>query len=191
MSRLWTFEELAQADAETLEQTLIASTPPDFKALEGYGYDGFNCASARMIPLPARKFRKAFYRNAGIPYGLNQFVSSDDANLRGEWRIQMNNDKPAEGAFFRVGAVSDHVSGERFVPYRHLISLDYNIAPNPRWNLIMRSIYDLIGLPNEADYSVILGKAYLRLFPGWTVFATYFVLGHRTPMLGAEPSGSA
>ena len=82
---------------------LIASTPPDFKALEGYGYDGFNCASARMMPLPARKFRKVFYQNAGVAYGLNQFVSSDDANLRGEWRIQMKNGKPVEGAFFRVG----------------------------------------------------------------------------------------
>ena len=181
MSRLWTFEELARADAGTLEQTLVASTPPDFKALEGCGYDGFNCASARMVPLPARKFRKAFFRNAGVAYGLNQFVSSDDANLRGEWRIQTKNDQPSEGAFFRVGAVTDHASGERFVPYRHLISLDYNVAPNPRWNLVMRSIYDLIGLPNEADYSVILGKAYLRLFPGWTVFATHFVLGHRRP----------
>ena len=52
---------------------------------------------------------------------------------------------------------------------------------NPRWNLVMRSIYDLIGLPNVGDYGVILGKAYLRLLPGWTVFATYFVLGHRSP----------
>ncbi len=65
--------------------------------------------------------------------------------------------------------------------YGHLTSLNYNVDPNPRWNLVMRSIYDLIGLPIQADYSVILGKAYLRLLPGWTVFATYFVLGHRSP----------
>jgi hypothetical protein len=181
MSRLWTFEELAQADAETLEQTLIASTLPDFNELEGYGYNGFNCAPAHMMPLPARKFRKVFFQKAGISYGLNQFVSPDDDDFTGEWRIRLEDGKPVESGFFRVGAVSEQASTERFVPYRHLVSLDYNVAPNPRWNFVMRSIYDLIGLPNVGDYGVILGKAYLRLLPGWTVFATYFVLGHRSP----------
>ncbi len=181
VSLTWTFETLAQASAETLEQILVASKPPDFDALDGYAYDGFNCASSRYVPLPARKFRKVFFTKAGIPYGLNQFVRPDDADFAGEWHVQMRDDKPVEGAFFQVGSASATDSADRFTRYRHLVGLNYNVAPNPRWNVVMRSIYDLIGLPNEDDYSLILGKAYLRTLANLSIFATYFVLGHRCP----------
>ena len=177
---MWTFESLVQASPGALEQTLVAAKPPDFNDLDGYAYDGFNCASARAIPLPARKFRKVFFQKEGAPYGLNQFVSPDNDDWAGEWRVRMENGKPVESGFFRVGTLSEAFSGGHFAPYQHLIALNYNVDPNPRWNLVMRSIYDLVGLPNEDDYSVVLGKAYLRLLPGRTVFATYFVLGHRS-----------
>ena len=178
---MWTFEVLAQATAATLEQVLVASKPPDFSLLEGFGYDGFNCASARYLPLPARKFRKVFFRKAAAPYGLNQFVSPDDDDFTGEWKIRMKNGSPVESGYFQIAPVSEPLSSDRSAAYSLLIGLDYNVDPNPKWNLVMRSIYDLVGLPNEGDYGVLLGKAYLRVLPGRYRFATYFVLGHRSP----------
>ncbi len=166
-----------------MEEILVASKPPDFNYLNGYGYDGFNCAPARYLPLPARKFRKVFFRKAAARYGLNQFVSPDDDDVTSQWNVRMKNSRPVEGGYFRVAPSSEPRSSKPLSAYRHLIGLDYNVDPNPKWNLLMRAIYDLVGLPNEGDYGVLLGKAYLRVLPGWYRFATYFVLGHRRPQV--------
>ena len=180
-NQAWTFETLVQASRPTLEQVLVASQAPDFAQLDGYVYDGFNCQAARYIRLPATKFRKAFFQRAGMPYGLNQIVHPDDKNPSGEWNVQMKNGRPVETGFFKVAPVAETSAAQRFARYRSLISLDYNVDPNPRWHLVMRAIYDIVGLPNAGDYNVLLGKAYLRLLPGQYVFASYFVLGRRTP----------
>ncbi len=42
----------------------------------------------------------------------------------------------------------------------------------------MRSIRDYVGLPNEGDHSLLLGKAYLQFAPQLHIFASYFILGH-------------
>lgn len=176
---MWSFEMLAQANRATLEQVLVASKAPDLYELDSHVYNGYNCQPARYIRLPAIKFRKAFLQKNGSHFGLNQWVEQDNNDFTGEWRVQMQGDKPVERGFFRVAPVT--LSDRRFDPYRHLIGLDYNVGLNPKWNLIIRAIYDFVGLPNEGDYSVLLGKAYLRILPSLSVFACYFVLGHREP----------
>ena len=184
----WTFEALAQADAATLEQVLRASGPPDLDHLVGYSYDGYNCASARYIQLPAKKFRKAFFTRNDETYGLNQFVEADDSDVGGEWRVKTKQGKPVEGAYFRAAPAVRAFSRGSLACCHHLIGLNYNVDPNPRWHLVMRAIYDVVGLPNEGDYDVLLGKAYLRMLPGVSLFATYFVLGRRAPYSGASLS---
>jgi hypothetical protein len=197
----WTFEMLAQADRKTLEDVLLAATAPDPAQLNGYVYDGYNHDG--LAHLVAEKFRKAFYQQDHTLYGFNQMVMQDRQHYTGEWRVRMNHGKPALQGFYRVtfvkemsslvsrspersegeGAAKDHPLQKRFAAYRHLVYFNYNIDLNPRWNVAMRSIRDYVGLPNEGDHSLLLGKAYLQLTPMLQIFASYFVLGHPKTLL--------
>jgi hypothetical protein len=174
----WTFELLAQADRETLENVLLAAHAPDPAQLNGYVYDGYNHDG--LAHLAAEKFRKAFYQQEQALYGFNQVVLQDRQHYLGQWRTQMKDGKPALQGFYRVTFVKDEplLGRDKLGPYEHLVYFNYNIDLNPRWNFPMRSIRDYVGLPNAGDHSLLLGKAYLQLAPRLTLFASYFILGH-------------
>jgi len=172
----WTFETLAQADRKTLEDVLLAATAPDPAQLNGYVYDGYNHDG--LAHLAVEKFRKAFYQQEHTLYGFNQVVLQDGQHERGEWCVRMNHGKPALEGFYRVTFAKDEPAQKRSAAYGHLAYFNYDIDLNPRWNVIMRSIRDYVGLPNAGDHSLLLGKAYLQLTPWLTIFASYFVLGH-------------
>jgi hypothetical protein len=172
----WTFEMLAQADRKTLEDVLLAAYAPDAAQLNGYVYDGYNHDG--LAHLGVEKFRKAFYQQDHTLYGFNQVVMQDRQHYTGEWRVRMNHGKPALQGFYRVTFVKDELPQKYSAPYEHLVYFNYNIDLNPRWNVAMRSIRDYVGLPNEGDHSLLLGKAYLQLAPQLTIFASYFILGH-------------
>jgi hypothetical protein len=177
--QIWTFETLVQANRATLEHVLLNSQAPDMGQLAGFGYDGYN--HDWLGQLSARKFRKVFLTKNGQYYGLNQIVHQDGNDFTGQWRIQMENDRPVEMGFFRVIPASGSSTNRRVVPYSHLICFDYNIDMNPRGSVLMRAIRDYVGMPNAGDYELMLGKAYLRLTPFLHTFASYFVLGNRKP----------
>jgi hypothetical protein len=172
----WTFETLAQADRKTLEEVLLASTAPDPAQLNSYVYDGYN--HNWLVQLAAQKFRKAFYQKDHLLHGYNQMVMQDGQHYTGEWRVRMKQGKPALQGFYRVTFAKDEPPREVSAPYAHLVYFNYDIDLNPRWNLLMRSIGDYVGLPNEGDHSLLLGKAYLRIAPRLHLFASYFLLGH-------------
>ncbi len=172
----WTFETLAQADRKTLEEVLLASTAPDPAQLNGYVYDGYN--HNRLAQLVAQKFRKAFYQKGHLLHGFNQIVMQDGQHSTGEWRVRMTQGKPVVQGFYLVTCAKDEPLREVLAPYRHLLYFNYDIDLNPRWNLVMRSIRDYVGLPNAGDHSLLLGKAYLRIAPRLHLFASYFILGH-------------
>jgi hypothetical protein len=179
----WTFETLAQADRKTLEEVLVAATAPDPAQLAGYVYDGYNHDG--LAQLVAQKFRKAFYQKEHLLHGFNQMVMQDGQRYTGEWRVRMKQGKPAVQGFYRVTFAKDEPPQKHSAPYRHLAYFNYDIDLNPRWNVPMRSIGDYFGLPNAGDHSLMLGKAYLRIAPGLTLFASYFVLGHPQTLDGA------
>jgi hypothetical protein len=169
----WTFEMLAQADRKTLEEVLLAAHAPDPAQLTGCVYNGYN--HERLARLSGEKFRKAFYQQEHMLYGFNQVVLQDKQHYRGEWRTQMKEGKPTRLGFYRVTLAKDEPLQKRSARYRHLAYFNYNIDLNPRW---LRSIRDYVGLPNEGDHSLLLGKAYLQVTPWLTIFASYFLLGH-------------
>ena len=172
----WTYELLALADRKTLEGVLLAATAPDPVQLNGYVYDGYNHDG--LAHLAREKFRKAFYQQEHTLYGFNQVVLQDGQHERGEWCVRMNHGKPALEGFYRVTFAKDEPAQKRSAAYGHLAYFNYDIDLNLRWNVIMRSIRDYVGLPNAGDHSLLLGKAYLQLTPWLTIFASYFVLGH-------------
>ena len=172
----WTFELLAQADRKTLEDVLLAATAPDPAQLNGYVYDGYN--HDWFGQLIAQKFRKAFYQQDHLLHGFNQVVIQDGQHYTGEWRARLKHGKPALQGFYRVTFAKDEPPQKHSAVYGHLAYFNYNIDLNPRWNVIMRSIRDYVGLPNAGDHSLLLGKAYLQVTPWLTLFASYFVLGH-------------
>ena len=172
----WTFESLAQADRKTLEAVLLAATAPDPAQLAGSVYNGYN--HEPLAQLVAQKFRKAFYQKDHLLHGYNQVVIQNGQHFRGEWRVRMKQGKSAVQGFYRVTFVKDEPAREIWAPYAHLAYFNYNSDLNPRWNVPMRSTRDYVGLPNEGDHSLLLGKAYLRIAPGLHLFASYFILGH-------------
>ena len=172
----WTFELLAQADRKTLEDVLLAAQAPDPAQLNDRVYDGYN--HDRFGQLAAQKFRKAFYQQDHLLHGFNQMVMQDGQHYTGEWRVRMKHGKPALQGFYRVTFVKDETPRVVSAPYTHLAYFNYDIDLNPRWNVIVRSIRDYVGLPNAGDHSLLLGKAYLQLTPRLTLFASYFILGH-------------
>lgn len=172
----WTFEMLAQADRETLENVLLAAPAPDPAQLNGCVYDGYNHDG--LAHFAVEKFRKAFYQKDHLLYGVNHMVVQDRQHYAGQWRTRMKDGKPAVQGFYRVTFVKDEPPQKFSAPYKHLVYFNYNIELNPRWNAPMRSIRDYVGLPNAGDHSLLLGKAYMQLAPRLTVFASYFILGH-------------
>jgi hypothetical protein len=178
-NNLWTFETLAKADRATLDQVLLSSNTPDPKQMVGYVYDGYN--HDWLGQLAGKKFRKTFLLQDNQPYGLNQIVEQDGNDFTGEWRIRHKNGRPVELGFFKVLPASESAWNRQVARYKHLICFDYNIALNPKTNLLMRSIHDYVGLPNVGDYGIVLGKAYLQITPSHSIFASYFILGHRKP----------
>jgi len=171
---MWTFERLAQASRATLEKVLVHSKAPRRQRLAGTVYKGYN--HDWLGQLPGKKFRKVFFQRDGAYYGLNQVVIQDGNDFTGEWRLKMEKGAAVERGYFSVVPAAELHPQASLGRYRHLLRFDYDTDPNPRWNFLMRSIQDFVGLPNEEDYSVLLGKAYLRILPDAYVFASYFVL---------------
>lgn len=182
MIEKWAFSTLARADNTTLEMALRASQAPDPTRLVGYGYDGYNCNW--LGQLVDTKFRKLFYRDAQGVHGFNQLIEQDDQGYEGQWQVRVRDGRVQTRGYFKVAPVGEgNTPGSLLAPYGHLLGFDYDVPQNGR-DLLARTIYDVIGLPNEGEYDVVLGKAYLRLPAGLILFATYFILGRPQPDRG-------
>jgi hypothetical protein len=175
----WTFETLAAADREKLEEVVRTGVAPDYGELEGFVYCGWN--QQRVARLTGEKFRKVFRRREGRPFGYNEVVRQDRQGYGGKWEPKLENGRPVEIGHFRVANVADEPPRRLYRPYRHGGLFDYNVAVNTGRNFPLRVIRDITALPNPGDHGLVLGKAYLQLGP-FHVFYSYFVLGHRRPI---------
>jgi hypothetical protein len=169
-----TFETLARADRDTLEKVLLSSLAPNPEILNGRTYDGYN--HEWMGKLPGEKFRKVFMKIGDANYGVNHVVLQDKSGYRGEWIPRLAGGKPVERGFFSVMYASKTKETALSARYGNLTYFDYNVDLNPRFGTPVRPIRDFVGLPNGNDYSLVLGKAYLRMASWLNVFASYFVL---------------
>jgi hypothetical protein len=172
----WTFETLAAADRKKLEEVLLGSQPPDFDQLEGYIYCGWN--HEWVGRLSGEKFKKGFRRREGRPFGYNEIVRQDREGYRGDWEVKLEDGRPIQVGYFRVGLIRDEPPQRLYRPYQHAGHFNYNVDLN-RWrNFPFRVIRDMVVLPNPGDHSLMLCKAYFQV--GFLhVFYCYFLLGHR------------
>jgi hypothetical protein len=172
----WTFESLAAAGRDRLEQVLRAGTAPDYGRLEGHLYRGLNLGfRGRLV---GEKFKKGFERQAARPLGYNELCNQDRKGPGGVW-----DPKPgrAHVGYFRVGPLSEEPRRRPFDRYPRAGLFDYGVELNSGWNLWFRLIRDVVVLPNPDDDDLVLGKAYLDVGVG-RLFFCYFVLGHRVPI---------
>jgi hypothetical protein len=179
-----TFEDLARADKATLEAILVSSSAPDPEVLDGRAYDGYN--HDWLGGRAGRKFRKVFMRMDGQNLGVNHVIQQDKNGFAGEWNPRLARGKPVERGFFRVTYVRETPESKLSTPYRHLTFFDYKVDLNSGGSLPARSIRDFVGLPQEGNYDLILGKAYIRMASWFNLFASYFVLKRVGPHTTGE-----
>src|SRR5712692_7780841 len=178
-SNKWTYETLARANKAELENILLTGTPPDLEELNGYIYCGWN--QERIGNLSGKKFKKGFMKKDGGNFGYNEIVIQDRKGYLGEWDQHLGSDgKPTQLGYFRTSYVKDEPLIKLYQPYRHLAHFNYNIPHMHKWYFsFFRVIRDFVVLPNAGDPTLMLCKAYLRIFPFLNIFYCYFQLGHR------------
>jgi hypothetical protein len=174
----WTFESLAAAGRDRLEQTLRTGAAPDYGGLEGHLYSGLNLGFFGRLAGP--KFKKGFARRGARPLGYNEICRQDRKGPGGVWEA-----KPGRGhvGHFRVAAAPDEPRRSPSTRYPGAGLFDYGLDLNSGLQLPFRLIRDLVVLPNADDHGLVLGKAYLDVGVG-RIFCCYFVLGHRVTLEG-------
>ena len=178
-SKIWTYETLAQASSEELENILLTCKAPDLEELNGYIYCGWN--HEWIGNLSGKKFKKGFMKKDGGNFGYNEIVIQDNKDYLGEWNQNINSDgKPTQLGYFRTTYVKNEPPINIARPYPNLGFFNYDIPHMHKWYYsFFRVIRDFVVLPNEGDDSLLLCKAYLRVFPWLNIFYCYFQLGHR------------
>ena len=175
----WTFESLAEADRDKLEEVVRTGTPPEYDRLEGFIYCGWN--HEWVGRLSGEKFKKGFRRKDGRTLGYNEICRQDRQRYRGDWEVKLRNGRPIQVGYFRVGLIEDEPEQKLYRPYRHAGHFNYNVDLNTWRNLPFRVIRDMVVLPNPGDHELLLCKAYFQL-AFLHVFYCYFLLGHRQPI---------
>jgi hypothetical protein len=172
----WTFESLAGAGRDRLEQALRAGAAPDYGRLEGHLYRGLNLGFVGRLVGP--KFKKGFAMKGERPFGYNELCGQDGKGPGGVWEL-----KPGRGhvGHFRVGSVAEEPTRRPYDRYPGAGLFDYGVQLNSGLQLPFRLIRDVVVLPDPDDDDLVLGKAYLDLGLG-RIFCCYFVLGHRVPI---------
>lgn len=178
-SKIWTYDTLAQATPAELENILLTGKPPDLEELNGYIYCGWN--HEWIGNLSGKKFKKGFMKKDGKNLGYNEIVIQDNTGYAGPWNQKIESDgKPTQLGYFRTSYVKNEPPEKLNGPYIDLGYFDYDIPHMHKWYLsFFKVIRDFVVLPNEGDNTLLLCKAYLRVFPFLDIFYCYFQLGNR------------
>ena len=175
---IWTYETLAGASRAQLEQVLRDGASPDPEQMVGYGYEGWN--DGLLAYLSGKKFKKVFIRRDGTILGYNEKIQQTGGEPVGKWVVVMKNGEPVLQGYFDIIPTNETSSPRQLVQrYADKILFNYNTPINGGLEgVVYKLIRDFVALPNPDDHSLILGKAYLRIF-GINIFWSYFVLGNR------------
>jgi hypothetical protein len=175
----WTFETLAEADRDKLEEVVRAGDPPEYDQVEGYIYCGWN--HEWVGRLSGEKFKKGFRRRDERTLGYNEICRQDGDRYKGEWEVKLKNGRPIQVGYFRVGRIEDEPRQKLYAPYGSAGHFNYNVDLNTGRNLPFRVIRDMVVLPNPGDHELMLAKAYFQV-AALHLFYCYFLLGHRQPI---------
>ena len=178
-SKIWTYDTLAQAKPAELEHILRTGTAPDLEELNGYIYCGWN--HEWIGNLSGKKFKKGFMKKDGKNFGYNEVVIQDSNGYKGAWNQKLeSNGKPPQLGYFRTSLVKDEPPAKLNSRYINLGYFDYDVQHFDTWYFsFFKVIRDFVVLPNEGDNSLLLCKAYLRVFPFLNIFYCFFQLGNR------------
>jgi hypothetical protein len=172
----WTFETLATAGRDKLEETLRTSRAPDYGGLEGRLYRGMNLGFVGR--LAGEKFKKGFARREARPLGYNELCRQDRKGPDGDWQVKPGRDHVG---YFRVTPLPAQPQRRPYAHYPRAGLFDYGLELNTGFQLPFRLIRDVVALPNEDDHDLVLGKAYLDVGLG-RIFCCWFVLGYSEPL---------
>jgi hypothetical protein len=176
MIQHWTFETLARADKVTLEKIMREGSAPEIEKLNGFIYCGWNCNV--IGKLTGEKFKKGFCQKDGVNYGFNETVVQDKTGYSGCWKMKASRTRPFQMGYFRVSHVKEESIQRSYHFYHHLVLFNYKLPVNKRHMSFFKVIRDFIVMPNERDYSLLLGKAYLQLWGKARIACCYFLLGY-------------
>ncbi len=175
-TKIWTYESIAKSSKAELEIILRTCKAPDLEQLNGYIYCGWN--HEWRAYLSGEKFKKGFMKRNGGNFGFNETVIQDKDGYGGEWKQHINkNGKPSQLGYFRTQYVKDVPPINIAKPYPNTAFFSYN-GLNPWYTSFFTWVKDFVVLPNEGDHSLLLCKAYMRIFPFLNIFYSYFPLGY-------------
>jgi hypothetical protein len=170
--------ELAALPKSSLEAVFQAGTRPDFAALAGFEFRGYNHARAATL-LGIRKFIKVFYlSNSGQSFGCNTPVIQN--GLHSAWVARPQPDEPRRYAFFRVER-DDQDSADPM--RRHALVLDYARGGNPAYQ-VARMLRDYLVRVEPGSDDLLLGKAFLAA-GGQLLPLGFFLIERSAPLADA------
>jgi hypothetical protein len=168
------FRELARSSNAQLEAILRAANGPALESLVGFEWRGFN-TSWRLKAMGLQKFIKGFFQEGKRVEGYNIPVQQN--GLDTPWLDLPTLESPKRFAFYWVTEV-DRESVDNFYP--KAILLDYGSSQrNPIYG-IERLLRDYVVQPDAHNPDLLLGKAYLAIWP-LRMPSNYFILERLRP----------
>ncbi len=178
----WNFDKLSEAKPDTLEKLMRECPAPDYAALDGFRYMGWNHGWGASL-LSGEKLSKAFLRDKKKTVGFNEVILQDLAGPKGKWNRLMVGGRPVQLAFYRFARVKDEPEEPWSSPYPQAGVLHYGLPKlNTGVNVIFQCIRDVIVCPNPGDHELLLCKAHFRRSARKADFYCYFQLGKRVPI---------
>lgn len=165
----YTFAQLTQMTPKELDRLLAEGTAPPLSSLEGWEFRGYN-----VLPLYAKlymsatqnvRFIKCFFASPDVESaelkGYNLLVKNGGVDE--PWATRPNEEKPGRIGHYVVHEKRVHGSDARIAEHPNAVFLDYNIPPN---NLFTgRTLEDYLVQPDPDDPDLLVGKAYLSVWP--------------------------
>lgn len=162
-------QDLAYLSKAELEKVLVAGTTPEWEALAGSVFRGWNVGLMPHV-LRIKKFAKGFFEKDGKRMGYNCPVRQGGGP--GEpWPLKPSNESPKRFGFYEVRATSQ---GERDHKYPNALLLDYGRGGNPWWEPA-KVLRDHLVQVEHQNRDLYLGKAWIALGPA-RMFGGFFVI---------------
>ena len=162
------FLALAGSPAAELERLLASRPGPEPAALAGFEWRGANTPWYASL-LGIRKFVKGFFDAGSGVEGYNIPVAQNA--FEGPWLHLPSPEDPKRFGFYLVSMVDPKARDNR---YPNAALLDYGASPRNFALRPERLLRDYLVVPDPADPSLLLGKAYLAI--GTRVAVSYFAL---------------
>ena len=160
----YTYEALAIAGNETLEDIFRRGVAPDLETLSGWEFKGYNTLDVTQV-LGFRKFKKGFYRANGSGDfsridGYNVKIKQAQVGLEEAWIDVVKGGESVKHGWFDVYPVNLNEVDNK---YPRAVLLNYGTADrNPKVDP-SRALRDYLVQVYPDNPDLLLGKAYVAL----------------------------